>query len=98
MRAIKHVLTERFYLWEDAVKLAETDEEVDLSGTGQPFTPKTYLEDVEGAEGVEGETEGQAAEAVQETTEQKAEEPAAAAADPVTIPATSKPPAEAPRL
>ncbi|KAK3905441.1 mitochondrial 39-S ribosomal protein L47 (MRP-L47)-domain-containing protein [Staphylotrichum tortipilum] len=101
MRAIKHTLTERFYLWEDAVKVAETDPEVDLSGTGPPFTPKTYLEDVEegaeGAEGAEGKAEeGQAAEAVQETTEQKAEEPAAA--DPATIPATSKAPTEAPRL
>ena len=28
MRAIKHVLTERFYAWEDAVKLAEGDKEI----------------------------------------------------------------------
>ncbi len=106
MRSIKHVLTERFYLWEDAVKLAETDPEVDLTGTGQPFTPSTYLEGEEGEEVVEGTSEGQAAEGqavegqaaetAQETTERKAEEPAAA--DPVAIPAASKPPAETPRL
>ncbi|KAJ0167689.1 54S ribosomal protein L4, mitochondrial [Colletotrichum tanaceti] len=32
MKAIKHVLTERFYVWEDARKLAEEDPEIDLSG------------------------------------------------------------------
>ncbi|KAK4204131.1 mitochondrial 39-S ribosomal protein L47 (MRP-L47)-domain-containing protein [Triangularia verruculosa] len=48
MRGIKHVLTERFYAWEDAVKLAENDPEVDLSGKGRVFTPTEYLEE-EGA-------------------------------------------------
>ncbi len=51
MRAIKHVLTERFYTWEDAVKLAKEDPEVDLSGEGTPFTPMEYLED-EGLDGM----------------------------------------------
>lgn len=45
MRAIKHVLTERYYAWEDAVKLAESDPEVNLSGRGTPFTPMEYLEE-----------------------------------------------------
>ncbi|KAK1755767.1 mitochondrial 39-S ribosomal protein L47 (MRP-L47)-domain-containing protein [Echria macrotheca] len=44
MQGIKHVLTERQYAWEDAVKLAETDPEIDLSGEGPVFTPKEYLE------------------------------------------------------
>ncbi|KAK0735892.1 mitochondrial 39-S ribosomal protein L47 (MRP-L47)-domain-containing protein [Apiosordaria backusii] len=48
MRGIKHVLTERFYAWEDAVKLAENDPEVNLSGKGKAFTPKEYLEEEEG--------------------------------------------------
>ncbi|KAK4655646.1 54S ribosomal protein L4 mitochondrial [Podospora pseudocomata] len=50
MRGIKHVLTERFYAWEDAVKLAESDPEVDLSGKGRAFTPREFLEEEEAAE------------------------------------------------
>ncbi|KAI1496556.1 mitochondrial 39-S ribosomal protein L47 (MRP-L47)-domain-containing protein [Biscogniauxia marginata] len=45
MQAIKHALTERFYLWEDARKLAETDDEIDLANTKQPYTPRTYIEE-----------------------------------------------------
>ncbi|KAI0489749.1 mitochondrial 39-S ribosomal protein L47 (MRP-L47)-domain-containing protein [Xylaria cf. heliscus] len=44
MRAIKHALTERWYLWEDARTLAETDPEIDLGNVQSPFTPKDYLE------------------------------------------------------
>ncbi|KAK3352334.1 54S ribosomal protein L4, mitochondrial [Lasiosphaeria hispida] len=44
-KAIKHVLTERFYAWEDAVELAKSDPEIDLSGDGPAFTPKEYLEE-----------------------------------------------------
>jgi len=60
MRAIKHVLTERQYVWEDALKLAESDPEIDLSGEGPAFTPKQFLEDGEGyGEGEQvGEAEG----------------------------------------
>ncbi|KAJ2987777.1 hypothetical protein NUW58_g4322 [Xylaria curta] len=47
MRSIKHALTERWYLWEDARKLAETDPEVNLSNVQSPFTPKDYLEERE---------------------------------------------------
>ncbi|KAI1775254.1 MRP-L47-domain-containing protein [Hypoxylon cercidicola] len=58
MKAIKHTLTERFYLWEDARKLAETDPEIDLSNYRQPFTPSSYLdEDVRNAEPSEGQAE-----------------------------------------
>jgi len=49
MRGIKHVLTERHYAWEDAVKLAEQDPEIDISGDGVVFTPMEYLEEAEEA-------------------------------------------------
>jgi hypothetical protein len=39
MRSIKHTLTERFYNWEDAVKLAKEDPEINLSGKGPAYTP-----------------------------------------------------------
>lgn len=87
MRAIKHVLTERFYVWEDAVKLSETDPEVNLSGDGPAFTPSHYLE--------EGDAAVDAVEAAEETA-QKTEPGAATGPDPA-IPA-SKSQAEAPRL
>jgi len=44
MRSIKHALTERWYAWEDARKLAESDPEIDLDNVQSPFTPKDYLE------------------------------------------------------
>lgn len=37
------MLTERFYAWEDARKLAVNDPEVDLSGEGPAFTPSDEL-------------------------------------------------------
>lgn len=37
--AIKHVLTERFYAWEDAVKLAETDPEIVFADNGVEYRP-----------------------------------------------------------
>jgi large subunit ribosomal protein L47 len=92
MRAIKHVLTERFYTWEDAVKLAENDPEVNLTGDGPAFTPADYLEEAD----VAAEGEQQVAEAAEEPSN-KAEPAAAAAPDATTIPST-KPQAEAPRL
>ncbi|KAK1997165.1 MRP-L47-domain-containing protein [Colletotrichum falcatum] len=47
MKAIKHVLTERFYVWEDARRLAEQDPEVDLSSEVEPYKPRSgYEEDV----------------------------------------------------
>ncbi|KAI1744143.1 mitochondrial 39-S ribosomal protein L47 (MRP-L47)-domain-containing protein [Xylaria scruposa] len=47
MRSIKHTLTERWYLWEDARKLAQKDPEIDLNNVQSPFTPKDYLEENE---------------------------------------------------
>ncbi|KIH88943.1 50S ribosomal protein l4 [Sporothrix brasiliensis 5110] len=62
MRRIKHVLTERFYVWEDAVELARTDPEIDLSGNGPAFRPAAYLEDEPAAAGESGNTEAAPAE------------------------------------
>ncbi|CRK25351.1 hypothetical protein BN1723_003258, partial [Verticillium longisporum] len=39
MQGIKHVLTERYYLWEDARELAKNDPEIDLSGNGEAYQP-----------------------------------------------------------
>lgn len=39
------MLTERYYSWEDARKLASTDSEVDLSGEGPPYTPGHFEDD-----------------------------------------------------
>lgn len=39
MKAIKHVLTERYYLWEDAYELAQEDKDIDLSGEGDAYSP-----------------------------------------------------------
>lgn len=36
---IKHVLTERFYAWEDAVKLAEKDPEIVFTEKGVEYRP-----------------------------------------------------------
>ncbi|CAK7198781.1 54S ribosomal protein L4 mitochondrial [Sporothrix eucalyptigena] len=54
MMRIKHVLTERFYVWEDALELAQSDPEIDLSGNGPAFRPAAYLEE-EPATGAESE-------------------------------------------
>lgn len=38
--AIKHALTERFYAWEDAVKLAKEDPEIEFKENGElEYTP-----------------------------------------------------------
>lgn len=44
-RAIKQVLTERFYSWEEAEKLAKTDPEIDLSGNGPIYTPSDFIDE-----------------------------------------------------
>ncbi|KAJ4300455.1 54S ribosomal protein L4 mitochondrial [Collariella sp. IMI 366227] len=85
MRSIKHALTERFYAWEDAVKLAATDPEVNLTGSGPAFTPAEYLEQGEAA--AEGAQVAEAAEEVVEKTEL-----AAATPDPATIPSSKEQP------
>ncbi|CAK7266358.1 54S ribosomal protein L4 mitochondrial [Sporothrix epigloea] len=58
MARIKHVLTERFYTWEDAVSLAQSDPEIDLSGSGPAFRPTAYLEE-EPTPSTVAETEGE---------------------------------------
>ena len=35
-RAIKHVLTERFYAWQEARQLASQDPEIDLTAVNKP--------------------------------------------------------------
>lgn len=47
MRHIKHTLTERYYVWEDALEAAKNDPEIDLSGEGPAFTPSQYIEEEE---------------------------------------------------
>lgn len=44
-RAIKQVLTERFYSWQDAEKLAKRDPEIDLSGNGPIYTPSDFIDE-----------------------------------------------------
>lgn len=39
-QAIKHALTERYYAWEHARKLAMNDSTVDLTGEGPAYEPK----------------------------------------------------------
>lgn len=96
MRAIKHALTERFYTWEDAVKLAENDPEVNLKGDGPAFTPSQYLEEGEGGAETAAEGEQEAAESAEKTAE-KAEQTMTPAPDPATIPSPQAQ-SEAPRL
>ncbi|CAZ85308.1 unnamed protein product [Tuber melanosporum] len=38
-RAIKHVLTERYYVWQEAQKIAATDPDIDLSDKGPAYQP-----------------------------------------------------------
>ncbi|ESZ99139.1 hypothetical protein SBOR_0549 [Sclerotinia borealis F-4128] len=56
-RAIKQVLTERYYSWQDAAVIAKDDPEINLSGDGPLYTPKEFEEDIE--EDVEAEAEGE---------------------------------------
>lgn len=44
-RAIKQVLTERFYSWRDAQEIAKDDSEVNLSGDGPAYIPSDYVEE-----------------------------------------------------
>ncbi|EJT77786.1 54S ribosomal protein L4 [Gaeumannomyces tritici R3-111a-1] len=93
MKAIKHVLTERYYAWEDAVELAKEDPEINMSGKGPMYTPSSHYDEElvdtapEKAAG-EAETapvEGEAAPAGAETAEKPPSQDAAAA-DPSVVP------------
>jgi len=89
MRAIKHTLTERYYAWEDALELAESDPEVDLSGEGAAYTPMEYLEEYSV---YEDESAGEAED------RQTKSASAPTNVDPSTLPPKDKPAQESPRL
>lgn len=89
MKRIRHVLTERYYSWEDARKLAETDPEINLAGGGQNgpvFTPSEFMIEEEDetpeikAEEVEGEGHGE------RITGQAGQEEVKLNVDPSTLP------------
>lgn len=44
-RAIKQVLTERYYSWRDAEDIAKEDPEINLSGEGPTYTPRDFVEE-----------------------------------------------------
>ena len=44
-RAIKHVLTERYYAWQEAVEIAKSDPTVDLSGGIPAYNPMALEQD-----------------------------------------------------
>lgn len=44
-RAIKQVLTERYYSWREAEVLAKSDPEIDLTGEGPLYVPRNFDED-----------------------------------------------------
>ncbi|KAE8443813.1 54S ribosomal protein L4 mitochondrial [Mollisiaceae sp. DMI_Dod_QoI] len=44
-RAIKQVLTERFYSWRDAEAVAKNDPEINLSGSGPLYQPVDFIEE-----------------------------------------------------
>lgn len=46
-RAIKQVLTERYYSWQQAEFLAKDDPEIDLSGNGPVYNPMEFEEEAE---------------------------------------------------
>lgn len=87
MKSIKHVLTERYYAWEDAVKLAKEDPEVNMSGEGPMYTPSSYYEDelANPASKEAAVEDSEAAPADAETTEKPPSQDAAAA-DPSAVP------------
>jgi len=63
MRGIKHVLTERWYTWEDARKAAETDQEIDLHAEGEKraYTPPRVSDSIMDEADTQGESMSQGA-------------------------------------
>ncbi|OIW32153.1 MRP-L47-domain-containing protein [Coniochaeta ligniaria NRRL 30616] len=98
MKSIRHVLTERYYLWEDALDLAKEDPEINLSGEGQVYTPEEFLVEEDHVEEVsQEEFEKLKAGELPESLEQgEKKTDLAAAVDPSTLPAET--PREAPRV
>ncbi|KAF8464034.1 mitochondrial 39-S ribosomal protein L47 (MRP-L47)-domain-containing protein [Kalaharituber pfeilii] len=43
-RAIKHVLTERYYAWQEALMLAKSDLEINMTGNGPVYKPRALEE------------------------------------------------------
>lgn len=86
MKAIKHTLTERYYAWEDARELAEKDPEIDLSGEGNPYTPRDYLEEETEQLALDPETAAQ-----QGDKKFMEEKPATKSIDPSSISKTEQP-------
>lgn len=84
-RAIKQVLTERYYSWRDAETIARDDPEIDLSGAGPLYNPRDFEadedfpeEELEAFDAQEAQKEeliqeAQTAEGVPEDAERKAE-------------------------
>ncbi|KAF5244502.1 hypothetical protein FAUST_2322 [Fusarium austroamericanum] len=61
-RAIKHVLTERYYTWQDAVDVAMNDPEINFEGgDGQAYTPSAYEDETNAAEWTQPGAESEAA-------------------------------------
>lgn len=61
-RAIKHVLTERYYTWQDAVDVAMNDPEINFEGgEGQAYTPSAYEDEADVAQWTQPEAESEAA-------------------------------------
>ncbi|TLD09204.1 uncharacterized protein PgNI_07544 [Pyricularia grisea] len=99
MRAIKHVLTERYYTWEDARKLAMEDPEINLSGKGPIYTPSLHFESADTSSYIE-EPAADHLETPETSGQEKAGESSpAGAVDPSTTPPseTAKPVTDAPR-
>lgn len=64
-RAIKQVLTERFYSWRNAQEIAKEDPEINLSSDGPAYVPSNLVEEdimeeeqFEADEGSEAQPEG----------------------------------------
>jgi large subunit ribosomal protein L47 len=98
---IKHVLTERYYAWEDAVELARSDPEVNLSGLGPAYVPSgsaSYLENNEVPwEEEEKEKKGEAASGKADEGEAVSADENKKTVDASTIPDPVKPQQEGPR-
>lgn len=45
-RAIKQVLTERYYSWRDAEVIAKEDPEINVSGEGPAYVPRDFVEEL----------------------------------------------------
>jgi large subunit ribosomal protein L47 len=69
-RAIKQVLSERYYSWREAEIIAQQDPEIDLSGAGPLYTPMEFEQDYEALESPEEDAELLEERELEQTTEQ----------------------------